>query len=141
MSSIAMLLVPPCVRTLRNIRTLSRHAATDRPRASVLRRHSYAAVVFPHLHRAARVLRATPLFTATAALSLAIGSARTPRSSRSFNALLLRDGLPEPDRLVDIDGARNAAASIRSRIPITGISAAARRFSKTFTRFVPSRSP
>lgn len=53
---------------------------------------------------AVRVLRATPLFTATAALSLAIGIGANTTIFSAANALLLRasPGHSEPRRVVDV---------------------------------------
>ena len=52
----------------------------------------------------ARVLRRNPLFTASAALSLAIGIGATTTIFTLANGLLLRaaSGVPEPERLVDV---------------------------------------
>jgi predicted permease len=52
----------------------------------------------------ARVLRRNPLFTVSAALSLAIGIGATTTIFTVANGLLLRSapGVPEPDRLVDV---------------------------------------
>src|SRR5258707_1806410 len=53
---------------------------------------------------AARLLRRNPLFTLTAALSLAIGIGSNTTIFSLVNALLLREppGVTEPDRLVDL---------------------------------------
>jgi len=90
---------------------------------------------------AARVLRAHALFTATAALWLAVGiganatifsvaSAMLPHPSRAWRARPSHRRRPHPER----QGLRQG---LLSELPL--ISAAARRFSKMLTRFVWSR--
>jgi predicted permease len=60
---------------------------------------------------AARTLRASPVFTVVAVLSLAIGVGANTTIFSLASSLLLRDpaGLAEPDRLVDIGRSRHGA--------------------------------
>lgn len=71
------------------------------------------------LHYSARLLRCNPIFTVTAALSLAVGIGANTTVMTIANALLLRApaGVPEPDRLVDIfhtDKGRTLAEPVSS---------------------------
>src|SRR5688572_32387955 len=56
------------------------------------------------LRYAARLLRRNPLFTITAALSLAVGIGATTAIFTVANGLLLRsaEGIPQPDGIVDL---------------------------------------
>ncbi len=61
-------------------------------------------VLWQDLRYGARLLRRNPLFTLTAALSLAVGIGATTSIFTVANGLLLRSaaGVPEPERLVDL---------------------------------------
>jgi predicted permease len=71
------------------------------------------------LRHAARLLRRDPLFTFTAALSLAIGIGANTTIFTVANALLFRPpaGVAEPGRLVDIGTSRNGAGFGNSSYP------------------------
>jgi predicted permease len=71
------------------------------------------------LRHAVRLLRRDPLFTLTAALSLAIGIGANATVFTVVNALLLQPpaGLVEPHRLVDIGSSRNGGGFSPSSYP------------------------
>jgi len=71
------------------------------------------------LRHAVRLLRRDPLFTLTAALSLAIGIGANTTVFTVANALLLQSpaGLVEPHRLVDIGSSRNGGGFGPSSYP------------------------
>lgn len=71
------------------------------------------------LRYAVRLLRRSPLFTLTAALSVAIGIAATTTIFTLANALLLREpiGVLRPDRLVDIGVTRQGVGFGSSSYP------------------------
>src|SRR5689334_19650428 len=68
---------------------------------------------------AARLLRRSPLFAATAALSLTIGIGANTAIFTVANALLFRppEGLVDPDRLVDIGRSQNGRGFDNSSYP------------------------
>jgi putative ABC transport system permease protein len=69
---------------------------------------------------AERLLRKSPLFTTTAALSLAIGIGANTTIFSVASAMLLRPmpGLAQPDRLVDIGRSSRGAAFDTVSFPI-----------------------
>lgn len=71
------------------------------------------------LRYAVRLLRRSPLFTLTAALSVAIGIGATTTIFTMANALLLRDpaGVSRPGRLVDIGVTRQGIGFAASSYP------------------------
>ena len=77
-----------------------------------VRAGAFLDTVLGDIRYAARLLVRNPLFTLTAALSLAIGIGATTTIFTVANGLLLRSavGVTDPGRLVDIVGRRTAVA-------------------------------
>ncbi|MGH9199762.1 MAG: hypothetical protein ACRD2A_00815 [Vicinamibacterales bacterium] len=75
--------------------------------------------MFVELRHAIRLLLRSPLFTATAVLSLAIGIGATTTVFTLADALLLRKpvGVADPDRLVDVGRTRRGREFDNSSYP------------------------